>query len=172
MPDDPRDTLRKRPPPTNIREQIASGKVSREDPTPIGAPPEESRARLGDLMAVKHELVSRFEQHASDDIRQLSEIRGELVQVRGNQNAQAESMSELKTETKLQSLDLRALVKKADLDEETKTLLERERAKLDLRDGADARKKQRDFWWRVAKGIALGVIGLAIAIATHYIEKT
>lgn len=168
-------------PPAKVREQIASRNPPRDDLTPVGAPaselapdrPVNSRATVGDLDNLRAEVKDWVDA----DQRQHDDIKEEITRLRDGQDKTndsiaetAKSISTLNLETSKQSLNLEALVKKADLDEKTAAALELEKKKLDLRAGADSKRQAKGFWWWAARG-ALGVaFAAATAAITHLIE--
>lgn len=142
-------------PPRGVREQTARP-VEREDPTPIGAPPEEARAKVGDILAAKAELIARIDAHATDDIKALGTVTS--------------SLERLHTRTSVQDVKLDALVTEANLSQEKRIKLELAKAEAEIDDKTDARKKGREVKTKLLT-VLLGIAGAALTVAiTHYAE--
>ncbi len=170
MPDDPREFRRLKTPHAGVRRQIAGAvEFGSEEATPVGSPPEDSRAKVTDIHSMKAELASRIDAHAADDLRQLSEIKNEIVEVkrdlrdlRTDNRGQNATLSDLRVETAKQSISLDALVEEANLSREKKAKIETAKLAAEIDDKAHAKKTKRGFWWWIARGGA----GLLFTAAT------
>ncbi len=174
---DDRDKRKPLTPPSGILAQIAQAPSRRrhdefeDEYTPIGAPPTESRARLGDIQSMKAEIAARIDLHAADDLRQLGEIKSEIREVRSDNRATTSTLSDLKVSNAKQTVILDVLADEAKLSREKKVKLEAAKLAAEIDDYTDARKKLRGFkWWavRAVLGAAIGAVPTLMTLAIEH----
>lgn len=173
-------------PPAKVRAQTApplrDGGGDFEGNTPVDSAPEESRAKVGDVHQAKAEIMAKVETYFEKDELQHQEIRTEVAGLRaelGETNKgladqrvdSARQFGELRVEGVKQNLSLDALVRESNISDERKRALELAKDEVEIRDRADRRLKNRDIWYSIGKKIAVGLLGLALVVATHYVEQ-
>lgn len=185
MASDPRDQLTRKTPPAGVAAQLARPVEVDPETTPIGAPPTERRARASDVEAAQAQILevqraaaARVEVWVAEDNRQHAEIRqtitelkGDVGQVRATQNTMNGHLSDLRVETGKQSVSIDALVEDSTMSKQKRTMLEIAKQDIDLKDRADRKIKGRELWVTIAKwGGGLLVAGLTVLV-THLAEQ-